>query len=185
MKRFSAIFVDRDGVINRAGLREYVWLPERFEFLPGAIEGLRALRGLCDRLIVITNQAGIGRGLYSERQYRDLRDWYHASLKEMGILIDAEYFCPHHPTEGKGNYGIACECRKPGTAMLRRAAETFIVDLKRSCVIGDAARDVEMAKTAGCLAIHVATGPDPMKPRSADMHFQSLKETAEHLRRIP
>ena len=184
-RRFSAIFIDRDGVINRAAHKEYVWLPERFEFLPGAIEGLAALRALCDKLIVVTNQSGIGQGLYTVAQYRALRDWYHGVLRDKGIRLDGEFFCPHHPTEVKGAYRVACECRKPGAAMLREAEETFTLDLKRSCVIGDAARDMAMAKRAGCLAVHVATGPDPETPAEADLHFNSLLEAAEHLRRIP
>lgn len=185
MKRYSAIFMDRDGVINRAALHEYVWLPERFQFLPGAIEGLRALRELCDHLIVVTSQAGIGKGLYTEEQYRGLRDWYHELLREKGVSIDREYFCPHHPTEGLGRYRTACDCRKPGTALLRMAVKTFRVDLKRSCVIGDAARDMKMAKDAGCVAVHVATGPSSEVPMEADLHFLTLPEAAEHLRRMP
>lgn len=183
-RRFSAIFVDRDGVINRAGEKEYVWTKERFEYLPGAAEGLRALRGICDRLIIVTSQAGIGKGLYTEEQYRALRDWYHGILKEKGIVIDGEYFCPHHPTEGLGRYRAVCECRKPDVGLLRLAVKTFKVDLAKSCVIGDAARDMEMAKRAGCLAVHMATGPHPEVPDEADLHFQTLPEAAEHLRRM-
>lgn len=183
MKRFSAIFLDRDGTINKAGMLEYVWAPENFEFLPGVVEGLRALRGLCDQLIVVTNQAGVAKGLYTEDRYFALRDWYHEKLKSEGIVIDEEYHCPHHPTEGEAPYRVACECRKPGTAMLRKAVRTFKVALERSCVIGDAERDMRMAKAAGCLAVHVATGPVISVPAEADLHFRSLPEAAEHLRR--
>jgi len=183
MKRFSAIFVDRDGTINKAGLHEYVWTPEKFEFLPGAVDGLRTLRGLCDRLIVVTNQAGVAKGLYTDEQYFALRDWYHEELRAKHVVIDGEFHCPHHPTEGNDQYRIVCECRKPGTALLRKAARTFKVDLTRSCVIGDAERDMRMAKAVGCLAVHVATGPVTAVPAEADLHFQSLPEAAEHLRR--
>lgn len=180
---FSAIFVDRDGVINRAGHKEYVWTRERFAFLPGAVEGLKALRALCRKLVVVTNQSGIGQGLYTEAQYRALRDWYHAELLARGVAFDAEYFCPHHPTLGLGAYRAACECRKPRIGMLREAARAHGIDLARSCVIGDAARDMEMAKAAGCLAIHVATGPDPGRPDAADHHFTNLPEAAAFLAR--
>ena len=181
---FPAIFLDRDGTINRAGRNEYVWTPGRFEFLPGAASALRALRALCGRLIVVTNQSGIGQGLYTEADYRALRDWWHDGLRSQGVAFDAEYHCPHHPELGIGAYRVACGCRKPGTGMLRAAAEDFALDLGRCVVIGDAGRDMRMAKDAGCLAVHVATGPDAEVPAEADLHFHSLPDAAEHLRRM-
>ncbi|MCH1554499.1 MAG: HAD family hydrolase, partial [Luminiphilus sp.] len=106
-----AAFLDRDGVINRDTAYIADW--SDFEFLPGAIEGMRLLQEAGYQLIVVTNQSGIGRGLFSESAYEALTAKMQKTLAENGVVLAEVYFCPHHPTRGQGPYLKTCECRKP------------------------------------------------------------------------
>lgn len=145
--RGRAIFLDRDGVINVE--RNYVHRIEDFEYLPGALPGLRLLAAQGFQLVVVTNQSGIGRGLYSEAQFEKLNTYMMASLLSEGISISAIYFCPHHPTEGIGKYRSECECRKPKPGMLLRAAKEIGIDLRSSVLIGDKRSDIAAGHSAG------------------------------------
>ena len=107
----KAIFLDRDGTINVD--KGYLYEIDAFELLPGVISALNMFRNLGFLLIIITNQSGIARGYYSERQYHLLNDWMIKMLMSKNVPIDASYYCPHHPDAKIDKYRIDCQCRKP------------------------------------------------------------------------
>jgi D-glycero-D-manno-heptose 1,7-bisphosphate phosphatase len=145
-----AIFLDRDGVIveNRA---DYIKSLDEVRILPGALAALASAAGLDCRIIVVTNQSVIGRGLLSEAGLRAINASLDAAIRAAGGRIDAWYFCPHHPDNG-------CACRKPKPGMLLDAAADWNLDLAASVLIGDAVTDLQAARAAGAQAIMVRTG---------------------------
>jgi D-glycero-D-manno-heptose 1,7-bisphosphate phosphatase len=154
--RLSAVFLDRDGVVNRkAPDGEYVTSWEEFSFLPGAIEGLRLLAAARPPVVIVTNQRGIARGHMDESDLMDIHDRMRAEVARAGGRIDAIYHCPH---EG------GCDCRKPRTGLFRRAARDLGVDLADSVVVGDRASDMEAAASIGALRVLVGGYDEPMPP---------------------
>ena len=148
MKR-PAVFLDRDGtLLNERG---YLGDPDDIEFYPCAVPGLRRLQSAGFRLVVVSNQSGIGRGYFTRRDLIRVTTRFLALLRRRGIRIDGSYFCPHLPDAG-------CRCRKPAPGMARRAARELNLDLKRSYVIGDQARDIELASNIGARGVLVLTG---------------------------
>jgi D,D-heptose 1,7-bisphosphate phosphatase len=174
----KAIFLDRDGTINID--KGYVHKIEDLEFLPNAIEGLRKLQKEY-RLIIATNQSGIARGYYTEEDYFIFRNEMHKRLKEQGILITAEYFCPHHPKEGIGKYKVYCNCRKPKTGMLEQAAKDFNLNLNECWVIGDNVSDIDAGINANCRTIHVLTGEKTEPIIYANFVAKDLAEAANYI----
>lgn len=146
-RRKPCAFLDRDGVINVNG--DYVHTPAAFRFTPGMPEAVRLLNDAGWLVIVVTNQAGIGRGLYTEAEYATFESWIDQRLAEAGAHVDAWYHCPHHPTAGVGEYLRQCECRKPAPGMLLRAIDEWGPDVSRSFMIGDMPKDLEAAAAAG------------------------------------
>jgi D-glycero-D-manno-heptose 1,7-bisphosphate phosphatase len=152
----KAVFLDRDGTINEdAG---HITDPALFELIPGSIEAMNKLRiaGFC--LPLITNQAGVGRGLMTEHQLNRVLDAFQELLKEEGTHLDGVYYCPHHLEEAIGAYKQVCDCRKPGPAMLHRAAKNLDIDLEQSYMIGDHWSDAAAGMAAGCQSILLRTG---------------------------
>lgn len=147
MKPKRALFLDRDGVINID--HGYVHRIEDFEFIPGIFSLVRSARRLGYRIIVVTNQAGIGRGYYSEAQFLDLSNWMQSFFHAKGATLDAIYHCPHHPEHGIGEFRRDSPDRKPKPGMLLRAAKEWQLDLHRSALVGDRASDIEAAVAAG------------------------------------
>jgi D-glycero-D-manno-heptose 1,7-bisphosphate phosphatase len=140
----NAIFFDRDGIINRRIVDDYVKRPDEFEFLPGIFELLPSVHRAGYMAIVITNQRGIGRGLMSERDLEEIHAQMQRTLAERtGEQFDAIYHCPHDVAD-------ACDCRKPLPGLLRRAARDYAIDLASSWMIGDSESDVEAGLAAGC-----------------------------------
>lgn len=142
-----ALFLDRDGVVNAdCG---YVHSVDQTHWLPGIFDLARtaSTRGLV--LVIVTNQAGIGRGYYSEEQFLAYTEWMHEVFREHHAPLLATYFCPHHPSAGLGIYGRACDARKPHPGMISAAASDWDIDLSRSVLIGDKLSDVEAAAVAG------------------------------------
>lgn len=146
-----AAFLDRDGTIIYDA--EYLSDVDRIEFIPGAFEALKILRDAGYKLVVVTNQSGIARGLYSVEQYRAIESRMEQLLADQGIALDGVYFCPHHP-----DFTGPCDCRKPALGMYEEAARNLDLDLARSVYIGDRVRDVEPAMTVGGQGILVRTG---------------------------
>lgn len=154
----KAIFLDRDGTINVD--KDYLYEVEKFEFVEGALEGLKLLYNLGYILIVVTNQAGIARGYYTEEDLKKVNDFMKEKLLENGIKISKCYFCPHHKDKGIGKYKIDCECRKPKPKMLLDGIKEFNIDPKQSYMIGDKLSDVYAGLNAGVKSVMVETGKE-------------------------
>ena len=142
-----AVFLDRDGVLNED--RGYVRRPEDFVWVQRAPEAVKWLNDRGYLVIVVTNQAGIARGYYTEEDFCGLMEWVQAELRRRGAHLDAVYHCPHHPEEGRGPYLAACDCRKPAPGLIRRALEEWDVDVARSLMIDDREENLAAARALG------------------------------------
>ncbi len=140
------MFLDRDGVINRRIQDGYVTRLSEFQFLPDTIPGVRALAGLGRPIIVVSNQAGVAKGLIQVRSLEQLTAWFVEEIVAGGGRIDAVYYCPHAPADD-------CTCRKPKPGLFLQAANDFGVDLRQSVMIGDTLSDAEAATCAGVRAL--------------------------------
>lgn len=146
----KAIFLDRDGTIN-ADKEGYTYKIEDFEFLPGVIEALQAMAKTDYKLIVVTNQSGIGRGYYTEDDLQKLNQWLVAELAKKGVELTAIYHCPHLPDVG-------CDCRKPGVGMLLKAVEEHGINLSKSWLIGDSDSDIAAGREANLKTLKIGPG---------------------------
>jgi len=151
-----AVFFDRDGVLNYD--RGYVHTAQEFKWVPGAIEAVKKVNDAGYLAIVITNQAGIARGYYTEKDFLKFSEWINEELRRHGAHIDATYYCPHHPTDGLGIYNVECDCRKPKPGMLLRAIKDWDIDVSRSVFFGDNISDIEAAEAAGVKGALVKEG---------------------------
>ncbi len=179
-----AVFLDRDGVLNEN--RGYVHRPEDFHWLPGAIHALHALKHAGWRLVVVTNQSGIARGLFGPAEYDNLTSWMHADLAAHHVALDGVYHCPHLPDAALAAWCRHCDCRKPAPGMLRRAARDLRLDLAACVMIGDKPSDIAAGRAAGVAAcIRVAAahelGAHDSTEAAADFTCASLKDAAHWL----
>ena len=142
-----ALFLDRDGVINVE--KNYVHRIEDFVFVDGIFELCEAAKRAGLAIVVVTNQAGIGRGYYSERAFLDLTDWMCGNFSARGIDLDGVYYCPYHPEHGIGQYRAESFERKPNPGMILRAQAELAIDLGSSVLIGDKVSDLLAARRAG------------------------------------
>lgn len=145
----KAIFFDRDGTVNID--KNYVYLPIDLEFLPNAVKGLKRFQKRGFLLIIITNQSGIGRGFYSEREYKNLMDEFYKRLGERGIKITADYYCKHDPKD-------SCDCRKPNSLLIKKAIKKHKIDVSKSYFIGDKTTDILAGEKLGLTTVLVLTG---------------------------
>jgi D-glycero-D-manno-heptose 1,7-bisphosphate phosphatase len=143
----KALFLDRDGVINVD--RNYVHRVEDFEFLPGIFELCAAAVERGYLIVVVTNQAGIGRGYYTEADFAQLTEWMVGAFRQRGIDIARVYHCPYHPAAGVGEYRRESFDRKPQPGMLLRARDELGLDLAGSVLIGDKDSDIAAGRAAG------------------------------------
>lgn len=146
-----AAFLDRDGTLIRE--KEYLADPDGVELIPGVPEALRRLRSAGYALVVVTNQSGIARGLYSLEDYRAVAHRLEETLARHGVILDATFFCPHHP-----DFTGPCECRKPGLGMYQKAAGELHLDLRASIFVGDRVKDVLPGRELGGKGFLVRTG---------------------------
>lgn len=151
----KAVFFDRDGVINKE-VGDYVWQLENFIINDGVAEFMMDLQQRNFLIIVITNQGGIAKGLYSKEEVEYLHLHLERVLKNKGITIAEIYYCPHHPEEGN------CLCRKPGSQLTEKAIARFNIDPARSYFIGDRQRDIDAGEAAGVKGILVESN-QPLK----------------------
>ncbi len=148
-----AVFLDRDGTLNVE--KNYLYRLEDWEWIPGAIDAIRSFNKAGFLVIVITNQAGIARGMYGESDVRLLHQQIDKVLASSDAHIDAYYFCPHHPEYGDKT---VCDCRKPAPGMILQAQKDWDIDLSHSYMVGDKLADVQASLAAGVMPILVATG---------------------------
>jgi len=175
----KAIFLDRDGVINKD--IGYLSDPNKFELIDGLIEALKLFRQMEFLLIVITNQAGIARGYYTEETLSEIHQRMIKLMEEKDIVLDDIYYCPHHP-EITG----PCDCRKPNPGMILKAREKHNIDLQSSYMVGDTLNDIKTGINAKCKTVLVLTGYgaeeekkiDEFKP---DFIFKNLLEFAKNI----
>lgn len=156
----SAIFLDRDGTINK--LDNFIYKAEDLELLDGVVEAIGAINSSGLLAIVITNQPSVARGLCDVSDIDHIHKKLKTLLGKEGVFVDDIFFCPHHPDKGFPEenplYKVDCECRKPKTGMIEQAKEKFNIDLSSSYMIGDSTMDIELAKRAGLKSVLVMTG---------------------------
>lgn len=147
MCKNKAVFLDRDGVVNVE--QGYIHSRDHFHFQEGIFELCRAAQTLGYLLLVVTNQAGIARGYYTEAGFLDLTKWMIHKFDEQQIQIARVYYCPYHPIHGRGRYKCDSPDRKPKPGMLLRAQADYSLDLSSSVLIGDKLSDIDAAQAAG------------------------------------
>ena len=156
MKKNTAVFLDRDRVINE----EVGYLDglEKLKVIPNACKAIQMINQSGMKAIVISNQSGVARGLFTEEFVQTANSHLQKILKTHGASIDDFYYCPHHPSEGKAPYRQICDCRKPAPGMLLRAARDLNINLTLSYLVGDRYIDMIAARRAGVKGILVKTG---------------------------
>lgn len=175
-----ALFLDRDGVINHD--YGHVWKIEDFDLIPGIAEVIKNAMDKKYKIIIVTNQAGIGKGMYAESDFEALTGHMKNLLKKQGCEIDAVYFCPFHPSEAKGSYLKDSFDRKPNPGMLIRAKNDFNLDMGASMLIGDKVTDLIAGQSAG-VSINILYDPRKFEesiPIGCNK-IETLKEAIEFL----
>lgn len=170
-----AIFLDRDGTINVDV--DYLHETDRLEFIGGAVEALALLKSRGYRLIVISNQSGIGRGYFKEQDVESLHAYMNSILRGHNAAVDAFYYCPHVERD-------KCTCRKPRTGLIDRAAAEWDIDLPRSYMVGDREVDIMTAVNAGCRYGLLLSGhavPDALREKYKENLYSDLWEFARHI----
>jgi D-glycero-D-manno-heptose 1,7-bisphosphate phosphatase len=143
----KGLFLDRDGVVNIE--KKYVYRLKDFEFIEGIFEGLKHFQEIGYLLFVITNQAGIARGYYYERDFQIVNNWMVRQFDLHGVPISKVYYCPYHPKFGIGPYKRDTYCRKPNPGMIFQAQREFQLDLSKSILVGDQETDIGAGIQAG------------------------------------
>ncbi|MBK9393167.1 MAG: HAD family hydrolase [Uliginosibacterium sp.] len=175
----KALFLDRDGVINHDP--GYVHRADQVEFIDGIFELCRAAVARDYLIIIITNQAGIGRGFYTEAQFHSLMDWMRARFAAEGAPLTEVYFCPSHPEHGIGEYRIDSPERKPNPGMILNAQQAFTLDLAASLLIGDKPGDCEAGARAS-VGVRLLYDPaDETRSPFASAHIRDLGEALAYL----
>lgn len=149
----AAVFLDRDGTVVRD--IGYLNRQEQLEILPRVPQAIRRLRDHGFKVVVITNQSAVARGRLAEKDLLQINNVLRERLASSGALLDGIYYCPHHPTEGFGSYKVECDCRKPKTGMIRRAAQDLNVDPSISYIVGDQVTDLELAARISATGIWI------------------------------
>jgi D-glycero-D-manno-heptose 1,7-bisphosphate phosphatase len=155
-----AVFLDRDGtLIREVG---YLCRPDQIELLDGVAAAIRALRDGGFKTVMVTNQSAVARGWLSEAELKHIHRLLLDKLAQQGALLDAIYYCPHHPSEGIDGYRLACDCRKPNPGMIHRAANDLALAPNRSYVVGDQNVDRELALRVGATPVLVRSNGEQL-----------------------
>jgi len=168
----KAIFLDRDGVINED--KGFIKKIKDFDIFQGVFQALKQFQEKGFKLIIITNQSGIGRGYYTEQDFHKLTDYILDLFKKQGIKIEKVYFCPHKPEDN-------CECRKPKTKLITQAIEKFNINLSESWMIGDKEKDILMGKAVGCKTVLVESSHSKDLEIPQTKKVKSLKEASDYI----
>ena len=174
----KAVFLDRDGVINKD--HAYVYKIEDVEFVDGIFDVCYQFKQRGYKIIIVTNQSGIGRGYYSEQDFEILTKWMESQFIANGCAIDAVYFCPHHPTDAIEPYLLDCDCRKPKPGMFLKAIQDFALLPNACAMIGDKASDMFAAEAAGVGRKILLKSDQALSPKElgcSDEIWQSLDST--------
>jgi D-glycero-D-manno-heptose 1,7-bisphosphate phosphatase len=175
-----AVFLDRDGVINVD--HGYVHRVEHFSFVPGSDAALARLQAAGWHLVVVTNQSGLARGLYSIDDYERFTAHLREQLAERGVHLDAVLHCPHLPDAAVAQYRLACDCRKPKPGMLLQAARKLSLDLGASVMVGDKPSDLQAGRAAGvgrCVLVRSGHALEPGAEQQADAVYDDLAAFAD------
>ena len=162
MKGRKAALLDRDGVINEMvyypehGLVDSPFVPAQFELVEGIGEALRGLKAAGFKLVVVSNQPGVAKKHFTMETFRRMQGKMHSLLAAESIELDGEYYCFHHPRAKVARYRVDCDCRKPKTGLLLKAADELGLDLVDSVMIGDGISDVVAGRRAGCRTVLVS-----------------------------
>ena len=154
--KHRAVFIDRDGTISEEV--GYVNHPSRYRVFPYAAEAIKRLNEAGWLAVLVTNQAGVARGYFTEEVIGAVHNLLAQELERGGARLDAIYYCPHHPSVGEPPYRFDCDCRKPRPGLIRRAAQDLDIDLAASWMVGDRYSDTELARNAGTRAALVLSG---------------------------
>lgn len=168
-----AAFLDRDGTICKHV--QYLHEPEKFEFLAGALTGMKKFQDAGYRIVVVTNQPGIGLGYFTKEDFYNVSKEMLKGCSKAGVMVDRIYFSPYNKADGT-------DCRKPNTGLVRRAVEDLNLDLEKSVVIGDMTSDIQLAKNAGCASVLITAddgGSDGLHDVQADFECASIDEAAD------
>lgn len=172
----KAIFLDRDGIINAD--KGYLYKIEDIDFVDGIFDICRMAGDRGYLVVVITNQAGIARGLYTHEDVEKLHGWMKERFAEHGVDIAAIYYCPHHP-----DFTGECGCRKPAPGMINAAVKDFDIDVKQSVMLGDKVSDMQAGKNGGVgLCVLVSSRYVDEQPAEADVMVSSVKEACGYLK---
>jgi D-glycero-D-manno-heptose 1,7-bisphosphate phosphatase len=172
-----AIFLDRDGTINID--YNYVHTIDKFDFIDGVIDACAELKKMGFLLVITTNQSGIARGIFDQKQFNQLTEWMDWSLIDRGVELDGIYYCPHAPENGH------CDCRKPLPGMLLKAASDLNIDLANSYMVGDRLSDLLAGRAAGVKrTVLVGTGDEitAEAKKEADWIINSLADLPEKIK---
>jgi len=167
-----ALFLDRDGVVNRE--IGYLYKSEQVQFIPGIFELCRSAQELNYKIIILTNQAGIGRELYTEADLHALMEWMTAQFEQERVKLNGYYYCPHHPEQAIGRYRIDCPDRKPRPGMLLHAARDHRIDLPKSLFVGDRCSDMQAGAAAGVGKLVLLAGTE-VSTCEVGAHFTVVK----------
>ncbi|WP_455817748.1 D-glycero-beta-D-manno-heptose 1,7-bisphosphate 7-phosphatase [Pseudomonas cerasi] len=176
-EKVPAIFLDRDGTINVD--HGYVFESDNFEFIDGVIDAMRELKEMGFALVLVTNQSGIARGLFTEDQFMHLTEWMDWSLADRDVDLDGIYFCPHHPEAIVEELRQSCDCRKPQPGMFLTAQQELNIDMAASYMVGDKIEDMQAALAAGVgkkVLVRSGKAVTAEGESAADWVLNSLKE---------
>lgn len=174
-----AVFLDRDGVLIHEV--DYLSDPRKLKLIDGAAQAVARLRCAGYKVIVVSNQSGVARGMFSLDRLQQVHRRLRAELKAQGARLDGLYFCPHHPEAPLARYRRNCLCRKPFPGMLRQAVRRFKLSIAHCYMVGDSTVDLEAALRAGCRPLLVRTGKggrDGVHPVRPEKVFADLPAAA-------
>ncbi len=175
MKR--ALLLDRDGVVNVD--HGFVHRADQVEFVEGIFDVCHWFQRRGFQLVMITNQSGVARGLYTEQDVEVLHTWMQGEFARRGLTLARAYYCPHHPEAGRPPYNVRCACRKPEPGMLLQAGRDLGLDLGRSVLIGDRETDIEAAQRAGVSFSVRLRSPDTPEASAASLAIDRLAQLLE------